>query len=107
MPLPVFVRATLGFATVKAFDFGAEATVEGRRDTVIGDRDRAHAAAPRFTLPARMTPEPAPRPPKAKSPLTVTGLAMVRTRPSLMSEVPAADPEIGGTDGAAGDRRPG
>ena len=46
-------------------------------------------AAPRLTLPARTTPEPAPRPPKAKSPLTVTGLAMVRMVPSLMSEVPA------------------
>ena len=46
-------------------------------------------AEPRLTMPARMTPEPAPRPPKAKSPSTVKGFAMVRTVPSLMSEVPA------------------
>ena len=47
------------------------------------------AAAPRLTLPASVTPAPAPRPPKAKSPLTFTRLAMVRTVPSLRSEVPA------------------
>ena len=45
-------------------------------------------AVPRLTLPARLTPAPVPRPPKAKSPWTLTALAIVRTVPSLSSEVP-------------------
>ena len=45
---------------------------------------------PRVIGPERMTPAPAVRPPKEKSPLTKIPLAIVRMVPSLMSEVPLA-----------------
>ena len=48
------------------------------------------SVAPRFIAPERITPLPATGPAKAKLPLTVVGLRIVRTVPSLSSEVPPA-----------------
>ena len=47
-------------------------------------------SVPRLMAPERITPAPAVRPPKEKSPFTLTVLATVRTVPSLMSVVPLA-----------------
>ena len=82
VPAPAFVRAVPVVAPVMT---PLMVLVTAGLVTVM-----VRPAAPRFMAPERMTPLPATRPPKVKSPLTVVALPIVRTVPSLRSEVPPA-----------------